>query len=133
MIEELLKISEDLIKQMNLHPNVLNDFRKGVVNCSEEPRSALFWANTEQKKIIEKIEEKGTCKVWHIIKGKYKFSPNEYEQIETYLLAIKEKEDLLEWNDGYLAYSYSRFITANTSDYGDVVIEPNNGGLKRTM
>ena len=132
MIEELLKNSEDLIKQMKLHPNVLNDFREGVINCSEEPLSTLFWANDEQKKIIEKIEEKGLCKVWHIIKGKYRFD-GEYEQIETYLLAIEEAEELPEWNDGYLARSYSRFLTANTSDYGDVVIKPNNGGLKRTM
>lgn len=132
-MNEILKNAEALIRQMQMHPNVLQDFTEGVINYSEEPRSALYWATEEQKKVIERIEERGLCKVWHIIKGTYRFGDGEYVQIETYLLAIEENAELEEWNDGYLARSYSRFLTAGTSDYGDVVIKPHNGGLKRTM
>ena len=131
MEQKLLENARALIQQMRLHPNVLQDFTEGVINYSEEPRSALYWATEEQKKVIERIEKDGRCKVWHIIKGTYKFGEGEYEKIETYLLSVEEVEELEPWNDGYLAYSYSKFLTAGTSDYGDVIIRPNNSGLKR--
>jgi hypothetical protein len=125
--------AEALIRQMCLHPNVLQDFAEGVINYSEEPHGILYWATEEQKKIIERIEGRVFCKVWHIIKGIYRFGDGEYENIETYLLANQKTETLEEWNDGYLSRSYSRFISAGTTDYGDVVIKPHNGGLKRIM
>ena len=133
MDETLAMIAEAHIQQMKLYsPNVLDDFKEGVVNCSEEPFGALFHATAAQKEIIKKIEEKGNVKVWHIIKGNYKF-PDEVVQMEPYLLAVDgDDEPLPEWNDGFLARSYSRMPQKGSSDYGDVIIAFNNGGLKRT-
>ena len=131
MNPKLIENAEAMIRQMKLHPNVLKDFTEGIINYSEEPDGTLFWATDEQMKVIERIEESGLCKVWHIIKGTYKFGDDEYMQIETYLLSVEETEELEKWNNGYLAFSYSRFPSAGTSDYGEVIIKPHNGGLKR--
>jgi len=132
--EIILKNAENHIQQMGLfQPNVLNDFKGGIVNYSEEPHSILFWATDAQNEVIDMLERKGACKVWHIIKGTYVCPGGERQQIETYLLAIEEKTEFPEWNDGFSAYSYSRFLSAGPGDYGDVIIKPINGGLKRTV
>jgi len=133
MIQELIKRGMKFIEQMELATNAARHFIDGNIFCSE-PNGAMYYATEEQKATIAELESKGLAKVWHIIKGAYKMNDGNVLDMETYLMAIEEFDELEPWNDGgYLAHSYVKNLSWGEGEYGDVVIKPHNGGLIRIM
>ena len=120
------------LKKLNTLKEVIKDYEKEILNCSEEPYSMLFYLN---KKMIKKVKEleKENLKVFHVIKGKYRMSDETVIKMNTYLLVSKEvEEDLQRTKNGYECFAYvENMDIPEFSEYGYVEIQPHNGGMKR--
>jgi len=134
MEKELIALAAEYIRDSGLLlPNVLEDFNAGKINCSEEPYGALYWATKEQIETIQKIEQSGHLKVWHIIKGTYEMSDGDLWSLETYLVVFSEYKKKKLTDGTFLVHAYARNLSWGVNEYGDVLIQPNNGGLKRLI
>ncbi|MDR0287568.1 MAG: hypothetical protein LBI03_07700 [Clostridiales bacterium] len=131
MKQDLIELGEKFILQMKLIQDPSRPFRSGNIMCSEEPRCSMFYVSEAEKRVIAMLEEKGTNKVWHVIEGFYRMYDKTILHMETYLLASEEFPELESWNEGFLAHSYTKNLSWGEGEYGDVVIKPHNGGLKR--
>jgi len=134
MIQNLISLAAEHIRDAGLlFPNVLEDFSAGKINYSKEPFGALYWATKEQIETVRRIEEAGRLKVWHIIKGIYQMSDGGLMELETYLLAFSERKKMPKKNGAFLVHAYTRSLNWGITDYGDILIHSNNGGLKRLV
>lgn len=70
--EEMKTEALKRLEKMGLHPQVILDFKEGVLNRSDRagllrnPFGALFWLNEKEKKIVRKVEEKTDGFVYHM-------------------------------------------------------------------
>lgn len=141
MIEEeakavLLKKGKDALIELGVLKEVMREYEDGIIQCSEEPYSFLFDADKHVKAKIKELEKK-KCKdveekVFHVIKGTYKFDCD-YMKMNTYLLVSTEVDvDLNKIEEGYTCFAYVENITIpHFSEYGYVCINKQNGGIKR--
>ena len=128
--KELYEKGLRYLKLLGVHPNVLSDYREDKLNFSLEPSGALYCLNDEQKETVNKLEENRDCRVIHLIKGTYGFEDGSRISMETYLLVTGDcPPDPEECEDG--GYCLCAYVKGRTSEYGDVVVISNNGGLKR--
>ena len=57
---------------LNLHPNVVKDFKRGTLNCSDRIQfgpstiGALFWLSDEEQEKVKEIEKKYEITVYHM-------------------------------------------------------------------
>ena len=116
------------MKILGLHPNVIKDFKQGILNYSE--KGILFWVNDEWKKYIENFEQEYNCLVYHIIHNQ-----TEFGELLTMLYVSDDKE---EWSRDRqdlkecCAYAYVENIDdPYCSEIGYVAIKPLFGGVIR--
>lgn len=116
---------------LQLHPNVIRDFRSQDKLNLSEGYGALYWLNDEQKAIIAQAEEEYDITIYHIIHNKTKFGellaclyvsqyPEEWEL---------DRQDLQEHCP--IAYVINLDEPA-FSEFGSIGIEQQFGGLVRT-
>lgn len=123
------------LKALKVHPNVIKDFEKGVINYSHEPLCSLFWITDEMKAVIEKIELDGKNKVYHVIKGRYRFPDGDEIDMISYLYVStdcdSENYSLDKVGNEFYAYSFVDNTSWGISEFGDILVRPFNGGIKR--
>ena len=121
------------MKTLKIHPNAINEFEKeGKVNVSTLNLGVLYWASDEQNKYIKAFEKEYNALVYHVIHNNTSIG----EMLT--MLYVSEHEE--EWADdnkclkeeGY-AYAYVENLTDPIcSEIGGVMVEPINGGVRRT-
>lgn len=119
------------MEALNLHPNVIDDFKEGVVNCSEYGMGILYWLDEERKALVKQFETEHNALVYHCIFDRTGFGDC------LSMLYVSDYED--EWEldnddlrEGYpLAYVYN-MTDPLCSEFGSIGIEPINGGIRRT-
>lgn len=129
------QMKEEALKRMNilnLHPNVIKEFREqGVLNYSYSVLGFLYWLTEGVQARVDAFEKETGCLVYHVIEDEtgigrlitflyVSTNPDEWEQ---------DKNDLREG----LAIAY----VVNTdnelcSEFGSVGLKSINGGVVRT-
>lgn len=122
------------IRKMKFAPNVLKDFREGVINKSERMGpfcGILYWLDEEEKDFVKKWEEKSGNLAYHMIKD-----ATEMGTMRSILYVSKYKE---EWEmdnndlDENTALAYAIIgLDEIYGEYGSIGICKSNGGLQRT-
>lgn len=132
MKEKMRAEAIERMKILNLHPNVLNEFKnENKINFSEFNLGILYWADEKQMQYVKAFEEKYDCIVYHLI-----HDITSIGELLTMLYVSKNEE---EWEEdrgnlkkGY-AYAYVENITDELcSEIGGVMIQQKNGGVIRT-
>lgn len=130
MKEQQIQEAIERLKLLKLHPNVLNEYIKdNTVNVSEH--GILFWANKEQKEIIQQFEEKHNATVYHAIRS---FTSIGEMLSLLYVSKYKsewkrDKEDL---KAGYPIVYVKNIDDDFCSEFGSIEIKERFGGLIRT-
>lgn len=99
------------LEMLNVHPNVMQDFSNGVLNCSDNPSGSLCWLDDDMKKSIKKFENEYGGMVYHVIKSWWRTSGNSTEEHWAFLYVSKHKN---EWN-------FDRELISNMTPYAYVV------------
>ena len=124
------------LEMLNVHPNVIHDFKDGVLNCSENPLGALYWLDDDMKKSIKAFEDEYGGMVYHVIKSWWRIDGGSAEEHWAFLYVSKNKD---EWE-------YDRRLISNMTPYayvdnraydwcseiGSIGIQPRFGGVVRT-
>lgn len=120
------------MKTLKLHENAIREFREtGKLNLSELG-GILFWLNEAEEKMVRDWESKTGNIVYHVIKNYFDFG------LCYSFLYVSPHPDKWEFDneclkDGYpLAYVHNDTFEF-LSEYGSIEIEPQYGGLKRTV
>ena len=127
---KLNQIAELYILESGLDEQILEKFRHGQLMCSTEPNGKLEPASEDQMKTVNKIEESGDQRVWHIISGLYQF-PQGYKQITTYLIASTELFRLRWAGKTLLSRNCTVFAETETYNFGDAIVVKSGEGLHR--
>ena len=121
------------MKLLNLHPNVVNEFRnEDKLNYSEGTLGILYWATDEMKQIVESFEKKTGYTVYHLI-------DNNSEEIGHMLTLLYVSTEMEEWTydrrdiqDGCPLAYVKNMTYPDCSEFGSVGVRPANGGVVRT-
>lgn len=121
------------MKLLNLHPNVVNEFRnENKLNYSEGTLGILYWATDEMKQIVESFEKKTGYTVYHLI-------DNNSEEIGHMLTLLYVSTEMEEWTydrrdiqDGCPLAYVENMTYPDCSEFGSVGARPANGGVVRT-
>ena len=131
------------LHMLNLHPNVLRDFKQGTLNCSDRiefgPLSkfgpstigALFWLSDEEQEKVKEIEKKYEITVYHMTYEETAFG-------ELYdLFYVSSHKDEWERDRQELKAGYPCVYTVNVDDplcseFGAIGIRSVGGALIRT-
>ena len=117
------------LKALKVMPNVVNDFKAGVVNESENI-GYLYWLNEEEQKMVKEFEQENEALVYHVI--------HQFTNIgEMYCLLYVHKDDE-EWEmdredlkEGQaLAYVINKTMP-DCSEFGCIGVQPSIGGVRR--
>lgn len=120
------------MKKIGFIENVLNDFRKGVINKSEHVGfpGILYWLDDTEKEFIKDWENKTGNLVYHVIKDNTEFG------IMYSFLYISKYEE--EWEMDIMDLGEERAVAYcgiglddSYYEYGAIGILPVNGGLQR--
>ena len=129
--KSMRKEAIERMKMLKLHPNVIEDFKIGIINKSETRLGFLYWLSNDEMDMIHEWEEEHNCLVYHVILSKTEFGilmdflyvgsdDNEWEY---------KREDI-ECNT---VFSYCKNLTCEwCSEFGSIGIASVNGGLVRT-
>ena len=122
----------NFIKQLDMHENVLAEFKAGTINASESG-GILYWANEHETEMIVKLQADGNV-VWHIIRGIFVLGGVDECEMTCYLLATEDDPSYLMVEDGeYEVFAFVANISwPDCSEYGYIYIKPSVGGLVRT-
>lgn len=142
MVEQVLDIKtlqkEEALKRLlalNLHENVVRDFKSGRLNLSERARlgrgvfGILYWLNEEESGMVRNFEEKFGAVVYHVLKYQTEFG------VQYAFLYVSANSDDWErdWEEAKedMATSY---VTDGgwVADIGLIGIKESGGGLVRT-
>lgn len=121
------------MKLLNLHPNVVNEFRnEDNLNYSEGTLGILYWATDEMKQIVESFEKRTGYTVYHLI-------DNNNEEIGHMLTLLYVSTEMEEWTydrrdiqDGCPLAYVENMTYPDCSEFGSVGVRPANGGVVRT-
>lgn len=142
--EGRIAIGTMILKKLDMLPAYISAFeKKHMVTRSEEPYGLGYYVNEKEQHIIDKMEKIGHT-VYALIKGRYRIG-DDIMDCTTYLYVDNQDVDQFNYNISTGADPLENIITkfegneyyamANVfgfeQEYGDVVIAPNNGGLKR--
>lgn len=129
-IKEARAEAEKRLKVLNVHENVLNEFKKGKLNRSEL-MGALHWLNDEEKAMVKEFEKEHVAIVYHVI---HQFT-NIGELYNLLYVSLDDSEWGLDFEDlteGYaLAYVINKSMP-HCSEFGTIGVEPSIGGVART-
>lgn len=129
MVDEQRREALKRMKMLQLHGNVLRDFKKGQINASEGG-GFLYWTTDEEEKHIVEFEGWSGGLVYHIIRTETSFG-----KLLTFLYVSKYKD---EWDMDIRdliagkPLAYVKNLTADyCSEFGCVGIQPQIGGIHR--
>lgn len=128
--DEISQFAEQLITETGMASSVLQSFRKGTVMQSNELAGTVEEAAGCQLARISEIERDGVHKVWHIIKGRYRFPQGE-RNVETYLVVRRDSTNLRRAGSCVLSHDYTWFCDTKEGNYGDAIIQKNGDILHR--
>lgn len=136
----VLEMKKEAIKRLgmlDIIPDVLSDFKQGVIHVSEHmnfgrmPVGVLFWANEERKSFIEQFEKKYNVVVYHAI-----FTPCVFGDCLSLLYVSNDKSEWQrERNDLKcgIPFVYVWNMTDDfCSEFGCIGIRCSGGGIVRT-
>lgn len=128
--EQQLAEAIERMKALKLHKNTIADLKQGTVNVSKQ-MGALYWANEDEQKIIEKFEAEHNALVYHAI-----YTPTHFGRCFS-MLFVSQYED--EWElDRKDIRNYTPIAMVINlddewcSDMGSIRVTPIFGGLIRT-
>lgn len=118
------------LQSLKLHPNVLREFKEGMVNQSESI-GILFWVDEKIKATIDEFEKEHNAIVYHVI-----FTPTQIGKLYSFFYVSNSKDewedDRKELKDGYpIVYVYN-MDDDYCSEFGSIGFRAANGGLVRT-
>ena len=139
---ELMKAEAlDRLRFFKLHPNVIREFENDEHINISECGGLLYWANDEEQEVINRIENKYDCVVYHGIKSSTDFGellsllvvmPSDVGigiDREEYEFERKFTKDGLK--DGYVFSYVVNKTYPDCSELGDIVVKSLAGGLVR--
>lgn len=128
MDEKMREQAVKCLNALNLHPNVIEDFKEGIINYSL--KGGLYWLSEDLKEKIEEVEKERGILVYHCIRSFTNFG----ELIDC--LYVSKYED--EWRDDLKDIKkrqmYSFCINLGDpfcSEFGLIGIKPMWGGVLR--
>lgn len=118
------------MKALKLHKNTIADLKQGTVNVSKQ-MGALYWANEDEQKIIEKFEAEHNALVYHAI-----YTPTHFGRCFS-MLFVSQYEEEWEMDNKDIKAGYPIAMVINLddewcSDMGSIGVTPMFGGLIRT-
>ncbi len=126
------QMKEEAIRRMGwwkLHPNVVRDFKKGVLNVSEH-MGALYWLEDDDKKLVDDWAKKTGNLPYHLIRSYF----DDMELLTILFVEPDKSEWALNKDDSVyftqFAYSINKTEPA-FSEYGSVGLRPTFGGVIR--
>ncbi len=128
--EIILNEVEKRLKMLNMHPNVLKDFKRGVLNRSENPYGILYWLTEEEQAKVKEIEQKYNVVVYHVIHHFAEFG-------ECYCMLYLDNNEIDFVNDDDMLKEgivYAYVWNKNDdmcSEFGSIMIKAVNGGVVR--
>lgn len=129
--ENMRKEAIERMKMLKLHPNVIKDFKNGIINKSEAMFGSLYWLSDNEMKMIHEWEEEHDCLVYHVI-----LSRTEFGVLMDFLYVGDDEE---EWEydrqdiECKTIFSYCKNLSYDwCSESGYIGIASVNGGLVRT-
>lgn len=128
-----------LREQFDLHPNVIDDYKRGVLNRSEAMRfgasmviGALYWLSDDEKEIVKNVEKECNIKVFHVIKTNTTMGLM-YSMLYVSDYPEEWERDREEMKEGYpFAYVYN-YTYVDYSEFGHIAIKKGAGGLVRVF
>lgn len=117
------------LKALNLHPNVIREFKKGKLNYSL--MGGLYWVDDELKEMIKEIETEKEILVYHCIRSATNFG----ELIDCLYVSKYEEEWANDLEDIKSKQACSFCINLNDplcSEFGVIGVKPIFGGVIRT-
>lgn len=133
MTRTIEKAKLEAIKRMmrlNLHPNVLADFKEDMLNKSES-LGFLYWLTAEELTAVMEFEEEHDAIVYHVI-----YQSTNFGELYSFLYVKLDDEEWEQDNEGLkqrevLAYVWNKNVP-EFSEFGCIGIRPQFGGLVRT-
>ena len=116
---------------LNLHENVIDDFKEIALLNQSEHGGILYWVEGEMEKKIREWEEKTGNLVYHVIHDYTEFG----ELLSLLYVSQYEEEWEMERDDLVNGYplAYVMNLTDDwCSEYGSIGIRPQWGGVVRT-
>ena len=120
------------LKAMEIIPEAIRQFDEDdIVNVSENPYGILFWADDEQKELIEEFEKEYNALVYHVI-----HTYTEFGELYNFLYVSDHNEEWIcdhdDLEEGY-AYAYVWNKTDEwCSEIGSIGVRGKFGGIVRT-
>lgn len=122
-----------------LHPNVLSDFRHGVLNYSERirlgkhPMGALYWLDNEERfaKAVHEFEKEFECTAYHVTHE----HTNIGETLTVFYVTSERDEwelDRADMEDNHICAYVINLDDDNLSEFGGVGYAISGGGIIRT-
>lgn len=131
--EEQIQEAIKRLQFLQLHPNVIRDFRRGIINRSDPSPfgGILFWLTDKEKEYVREFEQKYNAVVYHVI-----YSRTSFGALLSFLYVSDSER---EWKDDQekLMQGYPFVYVKNLSDdwsseFGSIGIQSIGGGLLRT-
>lgn len=118
------------MKALKLHKNTIADLKQGTVNVSKQ-MGALYWADEDEQKIIEKFEAEHNALVYHAI-----YTPTHFGRCFS-MLFVSQYEEEWEMDNKDIKAGCPIAMVINLddewcSDMGSIGVTPMFGGLIRT-
>lgn len=129
-VEMKRKEAIERLKMLGVMRNVINDFKEGVVNQSENG-GLLYWLDDEQKVFIKKFEEDHDAVVYHVI---HQFT-NMGELLNILYVSDYKEEwemDQDDLNEGMVLAYVINLSMPDCSEFGTIGVRESIGGLVRT-
>lgn len=130
-MDKQMQINEAIerMKTLRLHKNVINEFKEGTLNMSENG-GFLYWIEGEMLTKIRDVEERYNIVVYHAI--------HDYTDFGEILTLMYVSDDEEEWEmdrddltNGYPCAYVINLDDDYCSEFGSVQVVPQIGGLKR--
>lgn len=126
------QMKDEAIRRMGwwkLHPNVVRDFKKGMLNVSGF-MGMLYWLEDDDKKLVDDWAEKTGNLPYHVIK-----SFLEDMELLTILFVEPDKSEWALNKDNSVYFTQFAYVINKTepafSEYGSVGLRPTFGGVIR--
>ena len=127
------------LEAMGLHPNVRQEFEKGVLNYSDrvrfcgEPMGALYWLADEKRfaEAVAEFEDEYACTAYHATHERTEFG----ELLTVFYVSENKEEWALDWEDFDAHHACCYVVNLDApflSEFGGVDFLVAGGGLVRT-
>lgn len=131
------ELAIECMKKFDMMDTCINAFKDGKLWMSTGTgvmSGILFEATPEMIAKAKELEADGTHTVWHVINGHYILGGVDEVEMNTYLI-LADDDVLPNFEDNTLeaeCFAYIENVTApEGSEYGYVIVQGRNGGLRR--